>query len=91
MTSKDAIKLPNDADARLWVVEIAVTLPPSLLDKVTAILAEPGLSLNAMTFDIVIPPDMPRHDCRARRYCPLQTSPWWPGCGGEPCKPGQDT
>ena len=42
MTSKDAIKLPNDADARLWVVEIAVTLPPSLLDKVTATLAEPG-------------------------------------------------
>ena len=42
MTSKDAIKLPNDADARLWVVEIEVTLPPSLLDKVTATLAEPG-------------------------------------------------
>ena len=42
MTSKDAIKLPNDADARLWVVEIAVTLPPSLLDKVTATLAELG-------------------------------------------------
>ena len=40
MTSKDAIKLPNDADARLWVVEIEVTLPPSLLDKVTATLAE---------------------------------------------------
>ena len=42
MTSKDAIKLPNDADARLWVVEIEVTLPPSLLDKVTATLAETG-------------------------------------------------
>ena len=42
MTSKDAIKLPDDADARLWVVEIAVTLPPSVLDKVTATLAEPG-------------------------------------------------
>ena len=55
MTSKDAIKLPNDADARLWVVEIAVTLPPSLLDKVTATLAEQALSPNAMTFDIVIP------------------------------------
>ncbi len=42
MTSKDAIKLPDDADARLWVVEIEVTLPQSLLDKVTATLAEPG-------------------------------------------------
>ena len=42
MTSKDAIKLPNNADARLWVVEIEVTLPPSLLDKVTATLAELG-------------------------------------------------
>ena len=42
MTSKDAIKLPKDADARVWVVEIEVTLPPSLLDKVTATLAETG-------------------------------------------------
>ena len=42
MTSKDAIKLPNNADARLWVVEIEVTLPPLLLDKVAATLVEPG-------------------------------------------------
>lgn len=42
MTGKDAIKLPNDADPRLWVVEIEVTLPPSLLHKVIATLAEQG-------------------------------------------------
>ena len=42
VTSKDAIKLPKDADARLWVVEIEVTLPPLLLDKVAATLVEPG-------------------------------------------------
>ena len=42
MTSKDAIKLPDDADARLWVVEIEVMLPPLLLDKVAATLVESG-------------------------------------------------
>ena len=42
VTSKDAIKLPMDADARLWVVEIEVTLPPLLLDKVEATLVELG-------------------------------------------------
>ena len=42
VTSKDAIKLTKDADARLWVVEIEVILPPLLLDKVAATLVEPG-------------------------------------------------
>ena len=42
VTSKDAIKLPKDADARLWVVEIEVTLPPLLLDKVAVTLVESG-------------------------------------------------
>jgi len=38
MTAKDAVKLPECADARVWVVAIEVALPSSLLARLTALL-----------------------------------------------------
>jgi len=38
VTAKDAVKLPECADARVWVVAIEVALPSSLLTRLTALL-----------------------------------------------------
>jgi|GEM_PF-5300053 len=38
MTAKDAVKLPECTDPRVWVVAIEVALPSSLLTKLTALL-----------------------------------------------------
>ena len=38
ITAKDAVKLPECADPRVWVVAIEVALPSSLLTRLTALL-----------------------------------------------------
>ena len=38
ITAKDAVKLPECSDPRVWVVAIEVTLPASLLKRLTALL-----------------------------------------------------
>ena len=38
MTAKDAVKLPDCTDPRVWVVAIEVALPSSLLTKLRALM-----------------------------------------------------
>jgi tetraacyldisaccharide-1-P 4'-kinase len=41
VTAKDAVKLPRDTDPRVWVVEIEVALPASLLARLEGLLPAP--------------------------------------------------
>lgn len=42
VTAKDAVKLPRDTDPRVWVVEIEVALPASLLARLEGLLPAPA-------------------------------------------------
>lgn len=42
VTAKDAVKLPRDTDPRVWVVEIEVALPASLLSRLKGLLPPPA-------------------------------------------------
>ena len=55
VTAKDAVKLAHPVDPRVWVVEIDVDLPPSLLNHLTGLLPRRRQRTSLMPFNIVIP------------------------------------